>query len=136
MAATAHWIEADTVATLEGPQYKLKLRSDLIGFHRVPGRHDGEHLAHAFLHILDRLDIAHLVYILSCSIIYLPYIYYADQCNNQIGWVTLDNASNNDTFMTKLEELLHARNISFHRIKRRIRCVTFFSFSKTIFMCS
>lgn len=63
MAVTAHWIESSTRQTPEGPQHILKLRADLIGFRRVPGRHDGEHLAHAFLHVLDQLSIASKVFI-------------------------------------------------------------------------
>ena len=58
MAVTAHWIEATTQETSHGRQYILKLRADLIGFHWVPGRHDGEHLAHAFLHILDHVSVS------------------------------------------------------------------------------
>jgi len=58
MAVTAHWIETKMTQTSEGPQYELHLRAELIGFHRVPGHHDGEHLAQAFLFVLDRLDIA------------------------------------------------------------------------------
>lgn len=57
MAVTAHWIEATTVQTPAGPQYSLTLRADLIGFLRVPGHHDGEHLAQAFLYIIDRIGI-------------------------------------------------------------------------------
>jgi len=41
----------------------------------------------------------------------------------QIGWVTMDNASNNDTFMSKLEEELKLRNIPFDKVSRRIRSV-------------
>jgi hypothetical protein len=55
MAVTAHWIQATTTNT--GTQ-ELKLRSDLIGFHKIPGRHTGEHLAHCFLYVLDRIKIA------------------------------------------------------------------------------
>jgi len=57
MAVTAHWIETTTVQTPQGPQHILKLRSDLIGFQRCPGRHTGEHLAQAFLHVLERIKI-------------------------------------------------------------------------------
>lgn len=57
MAATAHWIEAVIHDTPQGAQYELKLRAELIGFHRVPGRHSGEHLAQALLYVLDRLSI-------------------------------------------------------------------------------
>jgi len=39
--------------------------------------------------------------------------------------MTLDNASNNDTFMAKLEEELCRRNISFDSVYRRIQCVFF-----------
>jgi len=62
MAVTAHWIEAKSVSTPNGQQYQLNLRSDLIGFHRVPGRHTGEHLAHAFIYVLDRIQIADKVH--------------------------------------------------------------------------
>lgn len=99
MAVTAHWIEVDTVPTLQGTQYNLRLRADLIGFHHVPGHHSGEHIAHAFLHVLDRIGVAH-----------------------KLGWITLDNASNNDTFMSKLEEELRKRGIPFDHIENRIRC--------------
>ena len=57
MAVTAHWIEAKTVMTAEGPVTNLVLRADLIAFHNLPGRHTGEHLGTALLHVLDRLKI-------------------------------------------------------------------------------
>ena len=40
-----------------------------------------------------------------------------------MGWITLDNASNNDTFMETLGELLETRDIEFDVVERRIRCV-------------
>ena len=40
MAVTAHWIEVETVPTPQGAQYNLRLRSDLIGFHHIPGHHE------------------------------------------------------------------------------------------------
>ena len=49
MAVTAHWIEAT------GPQKNLRLQADLVGFHHIPGRHTGEHLAHCFLFVTNRL---------------------------------------------------------------------------------
>ena len=61
MAVTAHWIEAKEISTPKGPQYEINLRSDLIGFHHVPGWHTGEHLAHAFLFVLDCINIAEKV---------------------------------------------------------------------------
>ena len=58
MAITAHWIETTPIQMPRGQQYMLKLCADLIGFQHVPGNHTGEHLAHAFLHVLDRIGIA------------------------------------------------------------------------------
>ena len=57
MAITAHWIAAIDEKTPTGIHKKLQLQADLIGFHHLPGRHTGEHLAHCFLFITDRLKI-------------------------------------------------------------------------------
>ena len=54
MAVTAHWIQM--VAEEESVK-KLQLRTDLIVFHKLPGRHTGEHLAQCFLFITDCLEI-------------------------------------------------------------------------------
>ena len=61
MAVTAHWIEAVEEKVSSGSQKKLRLRSDLVGFHKLPGRHTGEHLAHCFLFITERLKITQKV---------------------------------------------------------------------------
>lgn len=120
MAVTAHWIESTVQATQHGPQHILKLRADLIGFLRVPGRHDGEHLAHAFLYVLDRVDIAKKV---SCP---ARFCFQCSICFLKIGWITLDNASNNDTLLYHLEKLLEERNIVFNSVVCRIRFVHIF----------
>ena len=57
MAVTAHWIEATDEKISTGVKKKLRLRADLIGFHKLPGRHTGEHLAHCFLFITDRIQV-------------------------------------------------------------------------------
>lgn len=57
MALTAHWIESVEEKTPTGTHKKLRLRADLIGFHKLPGRHTGEHLAHCFLFITDRIKV-------------------------------------------------------------------------------
>ena len=57
MAVTSHWIQGVMVQMPDGPKLTLKLCTDLIGFLRVPGRHDGLHLAHAFLHIIEQVKI-------------------------------------------------------------------------------
>jgi hypothetical protein len=57
LAVTAHWIKAEMVDMPTGPQLRLSLQSDLIGFLHLPGRHTGYHLATAFLYILDRVKL-------------------------------------------------------------------------------
>ena len=57
MAVTAHWIQAVEEMTPTGVIKKLHLRADLIGFHKIPGRHSGDHLAHCFLFVTDRIKI-------------------------------------------------------------------------------
>ncbi|KAF7327405.1 HAT family dimerization domain-containing protein [Mycena kentingensis (nom. inval.)] len=41
---------------------------------------------------------------------------------DKLGWITLDNASNNETFMAALEVALRRENIRFDAGTRRIRC--------------
>jgi len=55
MVVMAHWIQASP--SMSGSN-DLMLWADLIGFHHIPGCHDGQHLAATFLHVLDQLDIA------------------------------------------------------------------------------
>ena len=61
MAITGHWIQHKKMSTPSGDQQLLELRADLVGFLRVPGHHTGQHLAHTFTHITDRLKITNLV---------------------------------------------------------------------------
>ena len=61
MAVTAHWLQAVKEESPTGSFFRLTLRCDLIGFHRIPTRHTGEHLASTFMWIIDRLNIAHKV---------------------------------------------------------------------------
>lgn len=82
MAVTSHWIQGITVNTSDGPKLTLKLRVDLIGFQRVPGRHDGRHLALALLRVTDCLKITEKV----CNVMefmklhaYLPFYVCSDR---------------------------------------------------------
>jgi hypothetical protein len=85
MAVTAHWMEVTTVQTGDGPQHLINLRSDLIGFYHVIGRHDGERLATIFMEILDRIEITAKVTTLSTQqfnvlMIGLDWMDYDGQC--------------------------------------------------------
>ncbi|KAN0124669.1 hypothetical protein V8E53_015705 [Lactarius tabidus] len=98
MAVTAHWIEEKAEDTPDGARKKLTLRSALIGFHLVPKGHDGKQLAHILFSVVERVQIL-----------------------GKIGWITMDNASNNTTMMSAFTALLRARGIRFDYPKRHIR---------------
>lgn len=61
LAITGHWIEAKLVQTETGTKRELVLRSALVGFVRLPGSHTGEHIAEAFVSVMDKLGILHKV---------------------------------------------------------------------------
>lgn len=63
LAVTAHWIQETSETTSAGTP-KLSLESALIGFHHLPGRHTGEHLAQCFIFITDWLGITSKVRVL------------------------------------------------------------------------
>ena len=69
MAVTAHWIAGKPMTTAMSEFVSLELRCELIGFINVPDRHTGEHLAFAFISVLDRVHIARKVRVLcNCSL--------------------------------------------------------------------
>lgn len=59
LAITAHWIakRGDTEVDV------LTLKAALIAFHRLRSRHDGQSLADAVLHLLDRAGITDKVWL-------------------------------------------------------------------------
>ncbi|CAE6411444.1 unnamed protein product, partial [Rhizoctonia solani] len=71
----------------------------LIAFRVVEGTHAGAHLAEIFFETLDEFGIV-----------------------SKLGLITLDNASNNDTFMAQLEVYMAARGMDFDRHGNRLRC--------------
>jgi hypothetical protein len=91
---TAHW-----VAKVEGTN-ALQLKTALIAFHRLHGKHDGKTLAKTILKLLDRAKLT-----------------------LKLGHFTLDNAANNGTMMRHLARLLRfKRDIIFDPVDRRIMC--------------
>ncbi|KAJ3560535.1 hypothetical protein NP233_g10775 [Leucocoprinus birnbaumii] len=99
MAATMHWIQSIEKKTACSIQYELKLCPDLVGFYHVPQHHTGAHLSSVFIHIIKCLGITN------------------------IGWITLDNASNNDTLMDSLKQQLHGQGIPFTASKNSYMAV-------------
>jgi hypothetical protein len=86
-AVTGHWIEEPYTGFWE-------LNSALFGFVRLNNAHNGKRLGGALFKIVDRLGIAHKAsaHDLICSCC-------CSHQMRQIGHVTCDNASNNDTMM-------------------------------------
>jgi hypothetical protein len=54
MALTAHYIENGIA---KDGQKTLNLKAELIGFHKLPGRHTGAHLAQCFFFLCDRIKL-------------------------------------------------------------------------------
>lgn len=108
LAMTAHWIARDNNT--------LELKSSLIAFHRIWGKHTGKNLAAIVLSLLDRAGATSKVstvnYILKNLLTQMF----------KTGHFTLDNAANNKTMMKELKKLLADREIAFHADDNRIMC--------------
>ncbi|CEL61243.1 Putative AC transposase OS=Zea mays PE=2 SV=2 [Rhizoctonia solani AG-1 IB] len=72
----------------------------LIAFRVIEGSHTGGHLAETFFEVMEEFGIVH-----------------------KLGWITMDNASNNDTMMTELQDYMVTRGMDFDRHGNRLRQV-------------
>ena len=75
------------------------LHSATLGFHRFHGPHSGYNIAQVLLQVLDKLEIA-----------------------EKIGYITTDNATNNDSALAELGKMLEERRIVFNPETSWIRC--------------
>ena len=114
MGVTAHWVAMGTDESIRGSAKRLILRSELIGFQRIPGSHTGEHLAHVLLSIVDRVNM-------TSKVGYTLLFWDKLLMTFQIGWITMDNASNNTKCMAVLERELSHRRIPFDKTERHVR---------------
>ncbi len=120
MAVMAHWLQSTSQATQHGPQHILKLWVDLVGFLHVPGRHDDEHLAHAFMYVLDRISIIPRV---NASAVFRLWLGDA-QCDWRLGGSPLTmHQIMTHSYVYHLEKLLEERNIPFDAVLCCIRSV-------------
>ncbi|KEP45349.1 hAT family dimerization protein [Rhizoctonia solani 123E] len=71
----------------------------LIAFRVIEGSHTGGCLAENFFEVMEEFGII-----------------------RKLGWITMDNASNNDSMMTQLEEYMVTRGMDFDRHGNRLRC--------------
>jgi hypothetical protein len=116
MAVTARWIEEQADDTLDGPRKKLILCSALIGFHVVPKGHDRKRLAQVLFSVIEQVQILGQV-----SKYHKCMVTACDNIIVQIGWVTVDNVSNNTTMMSVFGLLLRACGIKFDYLKCHIQ---------------
>jgi len=79
-----------------GEQY---LVSATLGFRRFFGSHSGANIAETVIKVLDTYQIT-----------------------SKLGYITTDNATNNDSTLVKLSKLLALRNIPFKLEIMRVRC--------------
>ncbi|CAE6420407.1 unnamed protein product [Rhizoctonia solani] len=68
----------------------------LIAFRVIEGTHAGAHLAEMFFEVMEEFGI--------------------------LGWITMDNATNNDSLMGQLEEYMVTQGMDFDRHGNRLRC--------------
>lgn len=94
-AVTGHWIE-------ETSPGKWTLHSALLGFTQMNCSHSGPMLGRALFKIFHRLNIIHKVgtFIFASIGPYLPL--------KQIGWITCDNATNNDKMLEFLAKVMNS----------------------------
>ncbi|EUC54139.1 hAT family dimerization protein, partial [Rhizoctonia solani AG-3 Rhs1AP] len=71
----------------------------LIAFRVIEGSHTGGCLAKNFFEVMEEFGII-----------------------RKLGWITMDNASNNDSMMTQLEEYMVTQGMDFDRHGNRLRC--------------
>ena len=96
----------------------LRLRNEVIAFHEVPVTHTGVHLAEIFMRMLNRVGVLKKVrdgYRLVVPVTNIVLL--------QIGWVSCDNASNNDTMLQHLEQRLVTTEVDFQWRKNHIRSI-------------
>jgi hypothetical protein len=90
-AVTGHWIEEVT-------KNEWVLKNALFGFTHMNTAHNGKRLGQALYKICQRLDIVKKVCFIMQKIQYLT---RSLTWIVQIGHITCDNASNNNTMMTE-----------------------------------
>lgn len=110
-AVTGSWIDD------AGPGQWVK-QTALFGFVRMNSAHNGRRLGKALYKVAARLHIVHKVCLRNYPFVNVVYAF------TQIGWVTCDNATNNDTMMSRFAELIEeATKKPYDAKTRRIRYV-------------
>lgn len=76
-----------------------KEEGSIVGLKRLLGAHSGANQAEIVWDIITDYNLAH-----------------------SLGYMTLDNAKNNDTALVCLEESMEGLGLDFDSVKRRVRC--------------
>ena len=111
MAVTAHWM-----AENDG---HLELKSALIAFQRVWGKHSAKNLANIMLRVLDRAGTTNKVSISASVFLTHSFVFFFFF---KTGHITMDNLETNTKAMDELASLLSDREIPFDAKDRRVMC--------------
>lgn len=98
-----------------------KLESDQIGFEHIPASHTGKNIAEVVVRVIDRYGIKHRQ--VRLCLYYFKLLSDHSITRQQIGWFTVDNASNNDTAIKAIGQKLKLSVKEFDPKERRIRYV-------------
>ncbi|KEP46424.1 hypothetical protein V565_199570, partial [Rhizoctonia solani 123E] len=94
-----HTIAAKAAALSDEAKEHRRQVNRLIAFRVIEGTHAGAHLAETFFEVMEDFGITH-----------------------KLGWITMDNATNNDSMMVQLEEYMVTQGMDFDRHGNRLRC--------------
>lgn len=93
----------------------IKMHTQLVAFRHVTESHTGANITKVLMEVLSELGVLNKV----CS--YFTFGLLKILICSQIGIITLDNASNNNTMMSSVSQELQSLNIPFDVVGNRIR---------------
>jgi len=117
LTITAHYIDSPP-----DQPYEWQLKSKVLGFEELRGRHSGENMATMISEVLDGYDIKDKVR--NCV------LYFWVKLNiTQLGWATADNATTNDKALCSLDRNLNTDRVFLKKWTaqdRRVRYAFFY----------
>lgn len=114
MSITGHYIDAPPERPLD-----WELRSDQLAFTALEGNHSGKNIAKYLVRTVKRYGIVDKVGV-PISLYPLPSVI---QFVRQVGWITADNATNNDTAIKAFSKAIDPRKQRWDPDERRIMYV-------------
>jgi hypothetical protein len=111
LSVTAHYIDA-----MDNNPQKWDLKTEQLAFTPIRGDHSGANIAKILVDTIDRFGIRAKVQFNS---------YISSPTHKiKVGWMTSDNATNNDTALKALGKVIDPKKARWDPVSRRIRFVT------------